>query len=318
MDDTITSVMKFLSNEILNKKANDSSTEILFLIPKLVNENIKNSLKLDTQSLLLTLAHFIKRYSACNISEFPVGAAGLCEDGDILLGVNMEFNGLPLFFCIHAEQFLISLSHKLKKNLKQIATTAMPCGHCRQFMKEILGEKELIINFGNETIKQGSLLLSNLLPHSFGPEDLLHNSFSSRLLSEYTHSHTISLFNEEQIKLKNPINTDLIESALQSVNRSYSPYSCCPSGISAILNNGKIFNGSYIESAAYNPSLSPIHSLLVSIWASGEYSKDIKEVLLLEKQFHKDNKKYISQKSVLQNIKKVSFPTASIIYMYID
>jgi cytidine deaminase len=63
----------------------------------------------------VALAHFIKRFAHTPISHFNVGAAGrwmagspsfsrsgLCEDGEILLGVNMEFAGLPLMFCMYS------------------------------------------------------------------------------------------------------------------------------------------------------------------------------------------------------------------------
>lgn len=43
----------------------------------------------------------------------------------------------------------------------------------------------------------------------------------------------------------------------------YAPYTRCHSGAALVLASGAVHSGCYIESAAYNPSLSPFHSAVV-------------------------------------------------------
>ncbi|KAE8700326.1 Cytidine deaminase 1 [Hibiscus syriacus] len=47
------------------------------------------------------------------------------------------------------------------------------------------------------------------------------------------------------------------------------PRSGCPSGVALLDVEGKIYKGSYMESAAYNPSLPPAQAALVAYVASG-------------------------------------------------
>ena len=85
--------------------------------------------------------------------------------------------------------------------------------------------------------------------YSFGPRDL---GSEINLLS--TINHNLKYNN-------NNGNDDLtIQAALNAINRSYTPYTNSPSGV-AILSktNNQIYIGSYLENAAFNPSLPPLH-----------------------------------------------------------
>ena len=55
------------------------------------------------------------------------------------MGVNMELPGLPLNASIHAEQCLITnmVLHG-EQSVSEISISAAPCGHCRQFMCELV------------------------------------------------------------------------------------------------------------------------------------------------------------------------------------
>ncbi|KAJ7513610.1 hypothetical protein O6H91_23G006500 [Diphasiastrum complanatum] len=73
-------------------------------------------------------------------------------------------------------------------------------------------------------------------------------------------------------------------SALRAANSSYAPYSHCPSGLSIFTTEGKIFSGSYLESAAFNPSLSPLQAAIVSfISHGGDHYEDIVHAVLVER-----------------------------------
>ena len=56
---------------------------------------------------------------------------------------------------------------------------------------------------------------------------------------------------------------------LLPITQSYSPYTRCPSGAAIITKAGEVHSGGYIESAAYNPSLSPFHSAAIAAFAGG-------------------------------------------------
>jgi len=40
----------------------------------------------------------------------------------------------------------------------------------------------------------------------------------------------------------------------------YAPYTECVSGVAIITSDGKVYSGGYVESAAFNPSLTPFHA----------------------------------------------------------
>ncbi len=46
--------------------------------------------------------------------------------------------------------------------------------------------------------------------------------------------------------------------------QSYSPYTKSPSGAAIITKEGKVYAGPYVESAAFNPSLTPFHAAWVA------------------------------------------------------
>lgn len=61
----------------------------------------------------------------------------------------------------------------------------------------------------------------------------------------------------------------MINAALEAANRSHAPYSNSPSGVALVDDEGKIYKGSYMESAAYNPSLGPVQAAIVAYIVGG-------------------------------------------------
>ena len=61
----------------------------------------------------------------------------------------------------------------------------------------------------------------------------------------------------------------LAVAALEAANASHAPYSASPSGVAVMDCEGKVYRGSYIESAAYNPSLGPLQAAIVAYVAGG-------------------------------------------------
>ena len=104
-------------------------------------------------------------------SNFPVGAAGLTDSGEIVTGCNVENASIGLTLC--AECGMISELHKMNAG-KLIAAVASnpegealaPCGRCRQLLIEA-GGKELIVDGPG-----GPKSIVDLLIDPFTVEDL--------------------------------------------------------------------------------------------------------------------------------------------------
>jgi cytidine deaminase len=212
------------------------------------------------EALMLRLLPVAKSYAKAPISNFSVGAVANALLGKdvygLFLGANIEFPGLPLNQTIHAEQTAtINALQNGATGIQSIATSAAPCGHCRQFLYEFEGRDTLtIITKESDNDSFSVTPLPKLLPRAFGPIDL---NISKGLMSS-----SMSL---EKITLKSPSDDPLVLEALSAACRSYAPYSHNIAGCAIELRNGKIYSGSYIESAAFNPSLSPFHTAIISM-----------------------------------------------------
>lgn len=104
-------------------------------------------------------------------SHFLVGAAGLVDDGRIVVGCNIENASYGLTLC--AECGLVS--HLIATGGGRLLAVVCvdsqdnylaPCGRCRQVLLEH-GGKELQV-----MTPTGPLSMAELLPWSFGPQDL--------------------------------------------------------------------------------------------------------------------------------------------------
>ncbi|KAF6236605.1 hypothetical protein HO173_005386 [Letharia columbiana] len=112
----------------------------------------------------------------CPYSHFRVGAALLSEDGSIVIGANVENASYPVGTC--AERCALAtavtqghLAFKAIAVATDITPPASPCGMCRQFIREFCPLSTPIFMYdkdGNRVVKT----LEQLLPMSFGPEDL--------------------------------------------------------------------------------------------------------------------------------------------------
>lgn len=126
--------------------------------------------------------------------------------------------------------------------------------------------------------------LSHFLPHRFGPDDLLDKNVPLALEPHHNHLSLLSDFNSN---IPNGITSrvcdDLKYEALEAANKSHAPYSDCPSGVALMDCEGKVYKGSYMESAAHNPSLGPVQAALVAYvvgGGGGGYEKIVAAVLV--------------------------------------
>ncbi|CAL9223635.1 unnamed protein product [Arabidopsis halleri] len=251
--------------------------KLSFVIQPKEAESAAKQLGVSVFQLLPSLVKPAQSYARTPISKFNVGVVGLGSSGRIFLGVNVEFPNLPLHHSIHAEQFLVTnLTLNGERHLKFFAVSAAPCGHCRQFLQEIRDAPEIKIlitdpknsaDSDSAADSDGFLRLGSFLPHRFGPDDLLEKDLP--LLLE-PHDNHLKISDLDSIC--NGItdsSADLKQTALAAANRSYAPYSLCPSGVSLVDCDGKVYRGWYMESAAYNPSMGPIQAALVDYVANG-------------------------------------------------
>ena len=103
-------------------------------------------------------------------SGFSVGAALLCADGSIYTGCNIENKSFSLTVCAERVAFFKAISDN-KKIFKAIAICGrkskmsdelcMPCGACRQVMREFCKDNFVII------VKDKVFTLADLMPYYF-------------------------------------------------------------------------------------------------------------------------------------------------------
>ncbi|KAI3714582.1 hypothetical protein L6452_21539 [Arctium lappa] len=243
-------------------------------------ESMAESKGLTVPQLLPSLVKSAQRLARPPISNFRVGAVGLASDGRIFFGGNIEFPGLPLHHSIHAEQFLITnlAIHGGGPKLLYMAVSAAPCGHCRQFLQELRGVSDTQIVITDQPQENPNYNpVSSILPNPFGPLDLLDQEMPL-ILEKHDNQLTIKdqPFISENGNLSNGY-TELLEKneeklknkALEAARGSHAPYSRCPSGVALMDCEGNVYKGSYMESAAYNPSMMPVQAALVAYMVSG-------------------------------------------------
>ena len=129
---------------------------------------------------LVNSAVLAREKSYCPYSRFAVGAALLCEDGEIFTGANIESSSYTPTVCAERVAFSTAI-HAGKKSFSAIAVVGgkdsedicaytPPCGVCRQFMAEFCSPDFPVILSNGKSSKV--LTLGELLPESFTKENL--------------------------------------------------------------------------------------------------------------------------------------------------
>ena len=121
--------------------------------------------------VLREAARAVMRQAYAPYSHFPVGAAGLADDGRIVVGCNVENAAYGVGLC--AECGMVSALHASGGG-RLVAVVCvggdggplMPCGRCRQLLWENGGATCLL-----ETAR-GIVPMSDVLPDAFGADDL--------------------------------------------------------------------------------------------------------------------------------------------------
>lgn len=149
----------------------------------------------DMLQRLIQAALTARRCAHAPYSHFQVGAALLCEDGEMFLGCNVENASFSLTLCAERVAAAAAVTAQ-KRNWTALAIASpgavTPCGACRQFIAEFAGDLHIICvdtdssgaevfgldSIGSDGIDAGTLgsgmprhtqyTLSALLPHAFG------------------------------------------------------------------------------------------------------------------------------------------------------
>jgi len=140
---------------------------------------------IETRTALMAAAREAAASAYAPYSRFHVGAALLMADGSIVTGANVENASYGLSLCAETVATAKILSGT-RLAVQAVAVTGgapgepgqgarvTPCGRCRQVLNEIAqvgGTDPVIWCDGAEGVLE--LSLSELLPHAFGPANLL-------------------------------------------------------------------------------------------------------------------------------------------------
>jgi len=126
---------------------------------------------------LINAALKAKEMAYVPYSKFKVGAAVLTDDDKIYTGCNIESASYTPTNCAERTAIFKAVSEG-DKSFKAIAITGdseytFPCGVCRQVMREF--SKDLTIYIVKNQNEYKEFTLEQLLPYSFGPEDLIED-----------------------------------------------------------------------------------------------------------------------------------------------
>lgn len=124
---------------------------------------------------LITAAREASKRAYCPYSKFPVGAALLTAEGQIVSGCNVENASYGLTMCAERTAVFGAVVHG-HRGIKAIAIytptsiPSAPCGACRQVLNEFAPEAEVIgICDGGDEIR---MTVQELFPQAFGPHNL--------------------------------------------------------------------------------------------------------------------------------------------------
>lgn len=126
---------------------------------------------------LINAAIAARKTAYAPYSKFDVGAAILDESGQIHTGQNIENAAYPNGICAETA----AIAAMINAGAKHILTIAVsggdgavlctPCGGCRQRIREFARPDTRILICDNKDL-QASFTLEELLPKSFGPDNL--------------------------------------------------------------------------------------------------------------------------------------------------
>jgi len=247
-----------------------------------VHQELMDQLNLPMEALMIRLLPLATLFSVVPVSEFPVGAVVLggagTPDGEmnLYLGANMEFENQALNMTLHAEQAaVVNAWHLGARFIKSVATSELPCGHCRQFLTELSGWPDLMVltSTGEERGYRQNRL-PQILPAAFSPTDL----GNEKGFMGPAKAH-------QKLRLVRHSDDAVVQAALSAAEASYAPYTGNLAGCAVETVDNDVISGRYMESVAYNPSVSPLIAavLQLNLMSLADEPAAISRVVLVEK-----------------------------------
>jgi len=127
---------------------------------------------------LIKIALTARNHARAPYSQFLVGAALLCGNGNIYSGCNIESSSFGLSLCAERVALAKALSEG-ETDFRCMAVVAegqrpvKPCGACLQLLRDYAPDLELIL--GNLEGQYEQISLTRLLPYPFDSGDLPNN-----------------------------------------------------------------------------------------------------------------------------------------------
>lgn len=129
-----------------------------------------------TDEELVKLAQKARKAAYAPYSRFKVGAALLGVSGRVFTGCNVENAAYPLCTCAERTAVVKAVSEGEDTFVViavVTATGAMPCGSCRQILREFGGIKgDLRVIVADTAGHWQTFTIAELLPVGFGPDQL--------------------------------------------------------------------------------------------------------------------------------------------------
>ena len=141
-----------------------------------------NDNKSTLYSELIQLATDNLKNSYAPYSHFNVSAAVLADSGKKYTGVNAENAAYSATMCAERNAIFHAVNCGERKftaiaivggHNGKITDYCAPCGICRQVMREFSNPKEMRVILAKSVDDYKEMTLEELLPESFGPENLL-------------------------------------------------------------------------------------------------------------------------------------------------
>lgn len=131
---------------------------------------------------LIALALEAQKNAYAPYSGYYVGAAALFDSGKVYTGANVENASYPAGMCAERTAIFSAVARG-ERRLVAVAVAGgtggnnsgdygYPCGICRQVMREFCNPKEMRVLMAKSPEEYREMTLEELLPESFGPEEL--------------------------------------------------------------------------------------------------------------------------------------------------
>lgn len=260
----------------------------------------------DALLLAVLRSPSLVRAAVVPVSSFPVGAAALGASGALHLGVNVEPpRGAGLGCALHAEQCCgLSARAASERRLVALGATHAPCGHCRQWLQELQpapGSLRVLVAPQHGATHATGATLAALLPAAFGPGELLQPGSPDAPLRLLGNRHAGLQLDAAARRAVAALRAAAapgggdaeaadtaeaslaaIYAALAAANGCHAPYSRTPAGAALVLRpraaageggaaaaGWAVVAGGSAESAAFNPSVTPLQAALAAAVARG-------------------------------------------------